>query len=80
MVDQLIRLFETGVTPVIERHGSVGASNLIPLSAIARLLMGEGMAYLLGEPVTASRALEAAGLQAAPMTMKEGLATVTNPS
>jgi histidine ammonia-lyase len=66
---------------VIYRYGSVGASgDLIPLSGIARALMGEGQVRLHGELKPAVEALAAIGMKPEPLTMKEGLAIVNGTS
>ena len=43
LVDALAELLNYGVTPVVPRYGSVGASgDLMPSAYIARVLLGEG--------------------------------------
>lgn len=81
LIDSLLRLYNGGIAPVIYRFGSVGASgDLIPLSGIARVLMGEGLARYDGELVTALEALAKVNLQPESLTMKEGLSIVNGTS
>ena len=53
-----IQMLNKGVTPVVCRKGSVGASgDLAPMAQIALLLMGEGEAYYQGERLPGAEAL-----------------------
>src|SRR5262249_43213653 len=77
LVEHLVKLLNSNILPQFFKYGSVGASgDLIPLSGIARLVMGEGEARVKGEIVVASEALKGIGLTPLQMTMKEGLALV----
>lgn len=47
ITETLIEMLNKGVTPFVCQKGSVGASgDLAPMSQIARLLLGEGKAYI----------------------------------
>ena len=71
----LIDLLNAGVHPVIPRKGSLGASgDLAPLAHMGLVLIGEGQAEYTGTIIPGSEALERAGLQAATLAAKEGLA------
>ena len=60
------RMLNAGITPIVPRYGSVGASgDLMPSAYLARVLVGEGEAELSGRRMSATDALRAAGL--APM-------------
>lgn len=77
VVDMLIQMLNQGITPVVPRLGSVGASgDLAPLSHIALALIGEGTVFLRdsAEPVKTSDALQQAGISPLRLEMKEGLA------
>jgi len=77
LVGALVRLFNAGVLPVIPSRGSVGASgDLAPLAHLAGVLIGEGEARVDGETLTATRALERAGLAPLALGPKEGLALI----
>src|SRR4030043_1151342 len=66
-----------GVTPVVCRKGSVGASgDLAPMSQIALLLMGEGEAYFEGEVLPGAVALQRAGIPVPGLQARDGLATI----
>ncbi|WP_407522702.1 HAL/PAL/TAL family ammonia-lyase [Methylobacterium oryzisoli] len=81
LVERLAKLLAADVIPYFYKFGSVGASgDLVPLSAIARLTMGEGEVRFQGEQCTAAEALRRVGLLPDPLTMKEGLAIVNGTS
>ena len=76
-LDLLVELLNRGVTPVVPRQGSVGASgDLAPLAHMTLTLIGEGEAFYRGERMPSARALELAGLQPIVLGAKEGLALV----
>lgn len=75
VIDALVRLLNAGVVPVVPSQGSVGASgDLAPLAHLAGVLIGEGEARVSGETVSATRALEHAGIAPLRLAAKEGLA------
>ena len=77
VVDALAALLNRGVTPVVPRYGSVGASgDLMPSAYIARVLVGAGEAEFQGRRLAAVEALEAAGLAPIRFAPKEGLALI----
>ena len=77
LVDALAALLNRGVTPVVPRYGSVGASgDLMPSAYIARVLLGMGEAEFQGRRMGAVEALEAAGLAPIRFAPKEGLALI----
>ena len=77
LVDALVALLNRGVTPVVPRYGSVGASgDLMPSAYIARVLVGMGEAEFQGRRMAAVEALEAAGLAPIRFAPKEGLALI----
>ena len=66
-----------GVTPVIPRQGSVGASgDLAPLAHMAAAMIGEGEAMFEGVRMSAADALQKAGLTPIILGAKEGLALI----
>jgi histidine ammonia-lyase len=76
-LDLLIELLNRGVTPVVPRQGSVGASgDLAPLAHMTLTLIGEGEAFYRGERMPSARALQLAGLSPIELGAKEGLALV----
>ncbi len=77
LVDALAAMLNRGVTPVVPRYGSVGASgDLMPSAYIARVLVGEGEAEYDGRRLPAAEALAAAGLRPIGFAPKEGLALI----
>lgn len=77
LVDALAALLNRGITPVVPRYGSVGASgDLMPSAYIARVLVGLGEAEFRGRRLPAAEALEAAGLKPVRFAPKEGLALI----
>ena len=77
LVDALAELLNYGVTPVVPRYGSVGASgDLMPSAYIARVLLGEGEAEFKGQRMSAADALKSAGVGAIRFAPKEGLALI----
>ena len=76
-LDLLIELLNRGVTPVVPRQGSVGASgDLAPLAHMTLTLIGEGEAFYRGERMPSAQALQLAGLVPIELGAKEGLALV----
>jgi len=76
-VEALAALLDRGVTPVVPRYGSVGASgDLMPSAYIARVLVGMGEAEYQGRRLAAAEALEAAGLRPIRFAPKEALALI----
>jgi phenylalanine ammonia-lyase len=77
LVDSLAALLNRGITPVVPRYGSVGASgDLMPSAYIARVLVGLGEAEFRGRRLPASEALDAAGLKPIRFAPKEALALI----
>lgn len=75
-LDALIAMLNTGVHPKIPEFGSVGASDLCAMSAIAEVVIGEGEASYQGEMVWGRDALAKAGLEPVILQAKEGLGLV----
>ncbi len=77
LVDALAELLTRGLTPVVTRYGSVGASgDLMPSAYIARVLAGEGEAEFRGRRMPAAEALAAAEIAPIRFAAKEGLALI----
>ncbi len=73
----LVEMLNKGVTPVVCRKGSVGASgDLAPMAQIALLLMGEGEAYVQGDRLPGKVAMERAGIPIPGLMARDGLATI----
>ncbi|MEZ4649026.1 MAG: aromatic amino acid ammonia-lyase [Candidatus Eisenbacteria bacterium] len=82
VIDSLLSFLNAGVTPVVPRLGSCGASgDLAPLSHMALALIGDGDVFLPGKGTPQSmdrpevqEAMQALGVQTVVLEMKEGLA------
>ena len=77
IVEGLLALLESDVTPIVPLEGSVGASgDLAPLAHMSLVLIGEGEAWLGTQRMPAGLALRGAGLQPLTLEAKEGLALI----
>jgi histidine ammonia-lyase len=75
LIEALLRLLESGVTPVIPEKGSVGASgDLAPLAHLALTVIGEGEAFYRGERMPSAKALQRATIEPLQLEVKEGIA------
>jgi len=75
LVEALCALVNNNIYPRIPARGSVGASgDLAPLAHMTLALLGEGEVRVAGVIVSASDALQAAGLKPVNLAPKEGLA------
>lgn len=80
VIEALIQLFNAEVYPAIPEKGSVGASgDLAPLAHMSVVLLGEGEAFYQGKRISATEALDIAGLEPIALAPKEGLAYSTVP-
>lgn len=69
----LVALLNAGVHPEMPSIGSIGAGDLVQLSAMAQCLIGEGRAELRGETLTAADALARVGLKPVELKPKDGI-------
>jgi phenylalanine ammonia-lyase len=77
LVEALLELLNRGITPVVPRYGSVGASgDLMPSAYIARVLVGMGGVEYRGRHMAALEALKLADLETFRFAPKEGLALI----
>jgi histidine ammonia-lyase len=75
LLEQIVRLLDCDLLPLIPSEGSVGASgDLTPLSYLAAVLCGEREVWRHGEHVPAAQALAEAGIAPIRLRPKEGLA------
>lgn len=75
VIERLLDLLNHGITPIVPRYGSVGASgDLCPSAYIARVMCGGGEVYYRGARSSAADALEQEGLTPLTLDAKEGLA------
>ena len=77
LIELLLAMLDSGVHPVIPKHGSVGASgDLAPLAHAALVLIGEGEAFVGGKRMSGGDALKKAGLKPIELGPKEGVALI----
>ncbi|HEY3152005.1 MAG TPA: aromatic amino acid ammonia-lyase [Candidatus Binatia bacterium] len=77
IIERMLDLLNHGITPVVPRYGSVGASgDLIPSAYIGRVLLGEGEVLYQGKKLPAAEALKNAKVQCSKLMAKEGLALI----
>ena len=77
LAQALAQLLNRGITPVVPRYGSVGASgDLMPSAYVARALVGMGEVDYCGRRMDAIEALELAELEPIRFAPKEGLALI----
>jgi histidine ammonia-lyase len=73
----LVAALNAGVHPVMASLGSIGASDLVVMTAIARVLTGKGEADYRGERLPAATALAKAGLAPVNLAPKDGLSLIS---
>ena len=77
LVEQLVKLLNSKILPVVPQQGSLGASgDLAPLAHLALPVIGEGMVDHRGRRVEAAAALRAEGIEPLTLSHKEGLSLV----
>ena len=77
LIEQLLAMLNAGVTPVVPKRGSVGASgDLAPLAHLALVIIGEGEALVGDERLPGAQALVQVGLRPMALAAKEGLALI----
>lgn len=75
--EQVVRMLNAGLTPVVPSVGSVGASgDLAPLAHVALTLIGEGSITYSGRTLPSAEALAAANISPIALEAKEGLALI----
>lgn len=72
-----VAMLNAGVHPIVPGFGSVGASDLAQMAAIARVAIGRGEAEFHGETVGGSEALRRAGIAVLHLKPKDGLALMS---
>jgi histidine ammonia-lyase len=73
----LVDMLNAGVHPVIAEGGSVGASDIPHLAAVALVMIGRGQAHYRGQLLTGSEALAQAGIAPYHLQPKDGLALIS---
>ncbi len=73
----LIQMLNAGIHPIVPQGGSVGASDLNQMAAVAMVLIGRGDAMYQGELLSGREALKRAGILPCPLRPKDGLALIS---
>lgn len=73
----LVDMLNAGVHPVIPAGGSVGASDIPQLAAVALVMVGRGQAHYQGQLLTGAEALARAGIAPYQLQPKDGLALIS---
>ena len=76
VITALAAVLNAGVHPVMPSFGSIGAGDLVLMTPLARMLIGEGEAEFQGRRLPASEALAAAGLKPVELAPKDGLSLI----
>ncbi|MGC9153754.1 MAG: aromatic amino acid ammonia-lyase [Vulcanisaeta sp.] len=77
IIERLVQFLNLGITPLVPRYGSVGASgDLAPLAHIALALMGRGAVKYQGRIMNSAEALKLAGLDELRLSYKEALSLI----
>ncbi|HMS64245.1 MAG TPA: histidine ammonia-lyase [Ignavibacteria bacterium] len=77
LINHLIKIFNSGIIPLIPSQGSVGSSgDLAPLSHLALTAIGEGSCKLNSEITESRKALAAKKIKPIKLSAKEGLAMI----
>ena len=76
-LDTLVGMLNGGVHPVVPEVGSVGASDLMHMAAIAMVVIGRGDARLDGRTMPGGEALTRAGIAPHQLHPKDGLALIS---
>jgi histidine ammonia-lyase len=73
----LVQMLNAGVHPVIPEGGSVGASDIPHMAAVALVMIGRGQAHYRDELLTGREALARAGIAPYQLRPKDGLALIS---
>ena len=76
-VETYAAMLNAGVHPIVPGFGSVGASDLAQMAAIARVAIGRGEAELRGDTLPGAEALRRAGIAPLQPRPKDGLALMS---
>ena len=77
VAEGLMALLNAGIHPIVATTGSVGASDLAHMAAIAQVVIGTGRAEYRGEVLAGAEALRRAGLEPVVLEPKDGLALIS---
>ena len=70
-------MLDAGVHPIMPTDGSVGASDLMHMTAVALVMIGEGAAEYQGMRLSGAEAMRRAGIPTITLQAKEGLGAIS---
>ncbi len=77
LINHLIKIFNSGIIPLVPSQGSVGSSgDLAPLAHLSLAVIGEGYCKIDNEITESGTALKRKKIAPLPLTAKEGLAMI----
>jgi len=74
------KMLNAGIIPNVPSEGTIGASDLGTLAAVAATMIGRGTAFVQGRKLPSAEALAEVGLRPVTLGLKEGLAVVSENS
>ena len=77
IAETYVAMLNAGVHPIVPEIGSVGASDLMHMAAIALVAIGEGEAEFEGESMAGGEALRRAGIDPIRLAPKDGLTIIS---
>ena len=77
-LDHLVAFYNAGVEPVIPKHGSIGAGDLVANAHLALPLIGLGEVWSDGNPVPAEQRLRSHGLSACELHEMDAMALINH--
>jgi histidine ammonia-lyase len=78
VADYLVEVLNRGLTPIVPRIASIGATDLVGMAAIPHALIGEGEITINGQRMPAAQALQAAQLAPLKLGPKDGQVLCNN--
>jgi histidine ammonia-lyase len=77
-IETLVAMYDRGVTPVVPRYGSIGASDMGIVTHLVAPAVGLGEAFVGGERLPGAAALAKVGLSPAMLQPKDGLGLISH--
>ncbi len=77
VAETYVAMLNAGVHPIVPEHGSVGASDLMHMAAIAQVMIGNGAATYRGQRSSGAEAMRRAGIPTVHLAPKDGLAVLS---
>ena len=78
VAETLVAMLNAGIVPIVPRHGSIGAGDLVLAAGLGLGVLGRGNVCVEGRVVPAAEALAAAGIEPLAPGPKDGLALINH--